>query len=197
MIRDDFFDMEHYKYEGLPILWVNAWEDVTPSLLEREWTRMLQRAHSYDMRRLYSPIWVSDLLQFTRPHFNSTSAKEACSQLMALPQRGASISPGAWLQSAEKGHCGYTESKADCDMADRGSLGLSRSAGHFSSWHQASAACLAKCAQCSRCRYVTVSVHHEDCSWYSSCRSNTFSKAVAFRSAAAFEGLSAVEAPTV
>ena len=56
-------------------------------------------------------------------------------------------------------------------------------------WEAAAEHCLAECAACARCRYVSVSLHHGDCSWYSQC--DGFEKAPAFRSAAAFAGLRA------
>ena len=191
MIRDEWHPLDAPKFRGLPILWVERWDDLTPAVLEREWTRMLAASRSYDMRRLYAPYWISELLQLGRAAARAAmtpSVDEACTRLTELPSRGSRASPSGWLAAAAHGHCGYTERRTDCAFADRGSFGLPVPRAR-ASWEAAAEHCLAECAACARCRYVSVSLHHGDCSWYSQC--DGFEKAPAFRSAAAFAGLRA------
>ena len=38
-----------------------------------------------------------------------------------------------------------------------------------SSWHRARLTCRAHCASCSRCRFISYSLHHRDCSWHAVC----------------------------
>ena len=56
---------------------------------------------------------------------------------------------------------------AGCRRDAQGSfpLGLAQSA----DWQAASRACLALCADCAQCRYVSISVQEHDCSWYARC----------------------------
>ena len=41
--------------------------------------------------------------------------------------------------------------------------------GEASNWSTATQACLAHCAKCARCRFITVGLKERDCSWYHSC----------------------------
>ena len=51
------------RSEGLPIVWVDTWEEVTPVYLERTWARLLAKPEAaFDMRRLYPPFWLAHLL---------------------------------------------------------------------------------------------------------------------------------------
>lgn len=88
-----------------------------------------------------------------------------------------------WLHDAASGHCGATDDSraAFCEEDDRGSFGLPEA--HTGSWRAAVAHCLERCAQCTRCRHITVSRTERDCSWYYACP-RTFAAAT-FRSAAA------------
>jgi len=64
------------------------------------------------------------------------------------------------------GHCGPTESDAgDCASGNSGSWPIEASM----PWHRARSTCRAHCASCSRCRFISYSLHHRDCSWYAVC----------------------------
>ena len=99
-------------------------------------------------------------------------------------------SAAQWLGHSVQGLCGATDDNAadtthSCDDADAGvwsfaTLGLhAHSKGrtvpwheaapggdHQVTWHEAARACLRRCASCSRCRNVSVSLRNEECSWY-------------------------------
>ena len=177
MIRDDWHGLDHRKLAGLPILWVRSWRDVTPRLLAREWRAMMDRAHEYDMRRLHAPYWLAQLLQLPagsrqdQPTQSILRSNE-CAKLSSLVAKGERVTPRAWLGAAVAGHCGVTLGAADCSFADQGALGLTDR--ERSSWELATAACIAKCTLCRRCRYVTISRKYADCSWYSRCTNRSF-----------------------
>ena len=67
------------------------------------------------------------------------------------------------------GGCGKTadDDAGDCEAGSFGSWRIPQ--GETSSKVQAAAFCLSKCATCRRCRYVSASHYHADCSWYASC----------------------------
>lgn len=68
------------------------------------------------------------------------------------------------------GHCGATErSSPGICLNERGSWELSKM--QSASWNAAKAACLEMCSSCvgARCKVVSVSLQHRDCSWFSSC----------------------------
>lgn len=68
------------------------------------------------------------------------------------------------LPGAKPGHCGVTEAGVggDCNAGRWGSWALGR---RFNV-----SACLQRCARdCSRCRFVSVSLRTRDCSWYWDC----------------------------
>ena len=81
------------------------------------------------------------------------------------------IKPAAWLASASKGYCGETDDRerGDCEIGDQGNLGLPNSA--TLTWAAASRECLRRCADCSRCNFVSLSISFKDCSWYRQCTS--------------------------
>ena len=58
--------------------------------------------------------------------------------------------------------------QADCQTGQSGALGLPREA--FANWVSLRTACQARCLRCERCRFVSFSLEHSDCSWYSSCQ---------------------------
>ena len=85
-----------------------------------------------------------------------------------------------WLLSARRGYCGVTESgvKGLCTFGDQGSFGglaldkllHARNWSDGTIWSVATA-CLEQCAQCERCRFVTLNLGKAyDCSWFSSCK---------------------------
>lgn len=76
---------------------------------------------------------------------------------------------GGWLNGtrSQSGHCGLTRGPADCSVDDKGSVDL-RDIDYRN--HKAlSEACAAACSRCARCRFISYSVHHRDCSWYALC----------------------------
>jgi hypothetical protein len=79
------------------------------------------------------------------------------------------VTSGADIMSGARGHCGATLTlkEGDCLADSSGSFGLSMP--EVVDWKTAQTACLGKCAGCSRCRYVSVSLADQDCSWYAAC----------------------------
>ena len=84
-----------------------------------------------------------------------------------------------WRAQAALGYCSSTQSQGDCSKPGVGMLGLDlpnvpprllSQLAPAPRLSQAVRQCLAKCAACSSCQYVSVSLLHADCSWYSSCR---------------------------
>ena len=73
-----------------------------------------------------------------------------------------------WLKAAVPGHCGLTADATAGDCADRwkGSLGLPATA---RSWEVAARECISRCARCTNCAYITVSLSYRDCSFYREC----------------------------
>ena len=66
------------------------------------------------------------------------------------------------------GYCAKTvDGESDCVAGTKGALGLHHS--ETLSLRVATHACLRKCDACARCRYITVSPRHADCSWYAEC----------------------------
>ena len=75
----------------------------------------------------------------------------------------------AWLAAARPGFCGETEPdvRGDCRADAYGSWGLRRA--DAVNWRMAAKACVPLCMACANCRYVTISLAHRDCSWFSEC----------------------------
>ena len=72
------------------------------------------------------------------------------------------------------GYCATTvDGESDCTAGAKGALGLHHS--ETLSLRAATHACLRKCDACARCRYITVSPRHADCSWYAECDLNRLS----------------------
>jgi hypothetical protein len=67
------------------------------------------------------------------------------------------------------GICGSTLDREvnDCTSDTKGSWGLRQHETH--SWKMATNLCVRRCLSCERCRYITVSLKHRDCSWYAEC----------------------------
>jgi len=53
-------------YDDLPVLWVDHYDNVTPSLLEEAYPRILSKAHEYKFEKLTNQWWV-DLINSYRP----------------------------------------------------------------------------------------------------------------------------------
>lgn len=91
------------------------------------------------------------------------------------------------------GYCGVTELGGDCHRGDSGSWRLcpahaqpSENRSH-DELHSALAACLERCHSCARCRHVSFSVAHADCSWFASCPARLGRKVGGFYTVEAFD----------
>ena len=65
------------------------------------------------------------------------------------------------------GPCGTASDAGDCRAGSKGSWPLT--AREASSWEAAAAACERRCLACERCRFISMSTHWRDCSWFHSC----------------------------
>jgi len=74
------------------------------------------------------------------------------------------MSAAAWLHTARRGYCTTTVATNDCE-GDKGSFELSLC--ETSSWSLAVDACLKHCRSCAQCAFVSISIKHHDCSWFS------------------------------
>ena len=93
------------------------------------------------------------------------------------------------------GYCNITQTNlfTSCWFGSRGAIGLSE-AEVSGGWERASAACVHRCLQCSRCAFVSMSLQFNDCSWYAACdlsRLNDATTHPAFWSAAVNRGIEA------
>ena len=81
------------------------------------------------------------------------------------------------------GYCGLTEEgHSDCLADARGAWSLSEEQAR--SQESAAAVCADRCAECPRCRFVSLSRHARECSWFADCdRSQLLTKEQGFRSA--------------
>ena len=86
----------------------------------------------------------------------------------------------SWLLRSAEGFCGVTEDAAStaatCSQASQGRWPLAKPGAnarhgnmHGKDWLSATLRCQKLCAQCARCRYISISVRHGDCSWFESC----------------------------
>jgi hypothetical protein len=73
------------------------------------------------------------------------------------------------LNRSAPGYCGATMDREvnDCTTDEMGSWGLK--AAEARNWAVAQSVCVSHCLSCERCRFVTVSLKHTDCSWYAHC----------------------------
>lgn len=88
-----------------------------------------------------------------------------------LSQHPIRLGVSEWINNAKPGFCGLTDVRQPnkCRSGSKGAWTLSQEA--FSSQRKAVRVCLAMCAECERCRFITVSVKDADCSWYHECNS--------------------------
>ena len=71
--------------------------------------------------------------------------------------------------SLATGYCAVTSGgPGDCAAGGKGSWPLRSVRGHWL-LENALADCVARCEGCARCRYVSVSARHADCSWFHEC----------------------------
>jgi hypothetical protein len=111
---------------------------------------------------------------YLRQEHASAGAQWVWGLLMSKP----AVSYRSWRAQAALGYCASTKSEGDCSKPGVGMLGLDLpnvpprllpQLVPVPRLHQAVRQCLAKCAACSSCQYISVSLLHADCSWYSSC----------------------------
>tara|TARA_B110001452_G_scaffold43353_1_gene33195 strand:- start:2150 stop:3214 length:1065 start_codon:yes stop_codon:yes gene_type:complete len=50
------------KFEGLPIVWVRRWKDVTQSFLEERWRFFRSSLHRFSLSRAFWPHWLAELM---------------------------------------------------------------------------------------------------------------------------------------
>ena len=84
-----------------------------------------------------------------------------------------------WVEKARTGVCGVTSSAdepSDCTLGSKGVLGLLPQ--EAKTPLSAARACLARCAACARCRYLSLSRKFADCSWYATCDLGRLSRKV-------------------
>jgi hypothetical protein len=71
-----------------------------------------------------------------------------------------------WLETAQTGHCGVASVGGSCSNDTKGAWQLQSSVVKL---QQAVSECLVLCKSCERCSYISVSLKHHDCSWFSEC----------------------------
>lgn len=87
---------------------------------------------------------------------------------------------------AATGYCAATSGPGNCTHGQLGSFGtlglgftaehpprLSAGEGRFVRLSEFARSCLALCAECERCRFVSISLLHQDCSWFHACDLST------------------------
>ena len=85
----------------------------------------------------------------------------------------------SWMLGSRAGYCTSTEAGGDCERGDMGSFKLPAA----KTWMISTHLCLQFCARCARCRYISVSPMHSDCSWFHSCELDSLREDVSgFRS---------------
>ena len=123
-----------------------------------------------------------------------TRIAPAAQRKLRLPPNVASIAR-TWRRASLPGYCATTTTEADCETADRGTAvalegaraqhGVAHprafssltAAGTWqlprsvvnASWDVTIAACLARCALCTRCTAISVARRWRDCSWFAAC----------------------------
>ena len=88
---------------------------------------------------------------------------------MATRTTSASDDAAKWLGRAKPGYCNITLPHlfSSCELGNLGAFGLA--ADDTSGWAGAASACLARCALCPRCNFISLSLRFQDCSWYHRC----------------------------
>ena len=87
-----------------------------------------------------------------------------------------------WMGDAVSGSCGVTRDgdSGDCERGDKGSWRIGTGAGwQREGWTAAAQDCVTRCSKCSRCRYISLALGHNDCSWYAACDMNALVTSVA------------------
>ena len=87
--------------------------------------------------------------------------------LLTRHQQRRSFAADEWLAQSAQGFCAVTGAGGDCTCGQQGSWALQGR--NATTWPAAIAACGAMCAACARCRHISVSLRHGDCSWFALC----------------------------
>ena len=72
-----------------------------------------------------------------------------------------------WLAEAGPGYCETTTKAGNCEHGNKGIFDLLPH--EAMSWEEAAHACMRRCLRCPRCRFVSLSLQWQDCSWFHSC----------------------------
>ena len=89
--------------------------------------------------------------------------------VLLLSSRAFGLEYADWARRGVNGYCAKTEASTlpGCSRTeDKGTFALDV---HRLSLPHAAHQCLAQCARCERCRFVSVSAHYRDCSWFAAC----------------------------
>ncbi|KAL7473747.1 hypothetical protein ACHAXS_014493 [Conticribra weissflogii] len=70
--EDGFFKV----YDDLPVLWVNHYDEVTPSLLEDAYPKIMSKYHEYKLEKLTKQWWI-DTINAHRPSHKSSKTAHA------------------------------------------------------------------------------------------------------------------------
>jgi len=83
-----------------------------------------------------------------------------------------------WLANSRDGYCERTDGPGNCQHGGKGSHKLSPA--DLADYETAASACLRYCMLCARrCRYISLSLVHADCSWFYECNLRQLRKDVA------------------
>ena len=80
------------------------------------------------------------------------------------------LSAQSFLRSARRGVCTVTPlapPPSDCNNGEQGLLSLNKQ--YIPAWSALAVVCLRRCAECSSCRFISLSVDYQECTWFSSC----------------------------
>lgn len=84
----------------------------------------------------------------------------------------------AWLQSSADGYCAETSTdSSDCTKDDKGAWPMPKRLttalqAEQAPWVGAAQWCLARCARCQRCEFVSLSLKYRECDWFASCNTS-------------------------
>jgi len=73
----------------------------------------------------------------------------------------------SWVGSASPGYCQKTVKPGNCGTSSKGMFPLLPD--EAMSWADAVHACMRRCLACQRCKYISVSMQWQDCSWFAHC----------------------------
>ena len=88
---------------------------------------------------------------------------------IGMPPQDAHL---VWLDAAVSGSCGKTRDGdgGDCEHGDKGSWTIGRGqAWQREGWVASAQECISRCSACARCKFISVTLWGNDCSWYAAC----------------------------